>query len=247
MKRMLVSLILTTFNSRENFIKTYDSICHQTYPNIEIIVIDGNSKDGTKEEIEKRAEKNPAVHWLSEEDTGIYNAMNKGLHMAKGDIIAFFNDEFLTDTAVEQYVHTIERKKCDGAHSDLVYKSVDGKVIRRWRMGEGRISEGWLPGHPTLYLKKEIYEKYGGYKENYRCAADYEFMVRILKDSQVRLAYIPETLISMFYGGTSSNGFRAYWVSFWEGVRALRENGVRFAVWISARRTIKVVKQFVFN
>lgn len=244
---VLVSLILTTFNSKQNFIKTYESICRQTYPNIEIIIIDGNSNDGTKEEIQKRAEKNSAVRWISEEDTGIYNAMNKGLRMAKGEIIAFFNDEFLTDTAVEQYVCTIEETQCDGAHSDLIYKSAEGKVIRRWRMGEGKISEGWLPGHPTLYLKRDIYEKYGEYKEDYRCAADYEFMVRILKDSQVHLAYIPETLIAMFYGGTSSNGLKAYWISFWEGVRALRDNGVKGAIRITVLRMLKVLKQFLIK
>ena len=120
-------------------------------------------------------------------------------------------------------------------------------MIRRWRMGEGKISEGWLPGHPTLYLKRDIYEKYGEYKEDYRCAADYEFMVRILKDSQVHLAYIPETLIAMFYGGTSSNGLKAYWISFWEGVRALRDNGVKGAIRITVLRMLKVLKQFLIK
>lgn len=244
---MLVSLILTTYNSKQNFIKTYDSICRQTYSDIEIIIIDGNSSDGTKEEILKRAEENSAVRWISEEDTGIYNAMNKGLRMAKGDIIAFFNDEFVTDTAVEQYVDVIEKTQCDGAHSDLIYKNAEGKILRYWKMGEGKISEGWLPGHPTLYLKRKVYEEYGGYKEDYRCAADYEFMIRILKDSQVHLAYIPETLVAMFYGGTSSNGLKAYWISFWEGVRALRENNIRFSGFISICRMIKVMKQFMIK
>lgn len=241
---MRVSLILTTYNSKENFIKTYESICSQTYTDIEIIVIDGASTDGTREEIEKCARKDLRMRWLSEPDSGIYSAMNKGLRLASGDIIAFFNDTFCVETAVAQYVMVIEQSGCDGVHSDLVYQDESGKTIRRWKMGVGEIRRGWLPGHPTLYLKREIYEKYGVYKEDYRCSADYEFMVRILKDGQVKLAYIPEVLISMFYGGTSSNGLKAYWVSFWEGVRALRENGVKGAIGITFIRMLKVLKQF---
>lgn len=239
-----VSLILTTYNSKENFIKTYESICRQTYPAIEIVVIDGASTDGTREEIEKRAQNDIRIRWISEPDSGIYSAMNKGLRIATGDIVAFFNDTFCTEKAVEQYVKAIEESGCDGVHSDLVYQDESGKTIRRWKMGNGTIRQGWLPGHPTLYLKREIYDKYGAYKEDYRCSADYEFMVRILKDGKVKLAYIPEVLISMFYGGTSSNGLKAYWVSLWEGVRALRENGVKGAFWITLVRTVRVLRQF---
>lgn len=239
-----VSLVLTTFNSRENFIKTYESVRRQTYPYIEIVVVDGASTDGTKEEIAKRAETDRNMQWISEKDTGLYNAMNKGLHMAQGDVVAFFNDEFLTERAVEKYIGIMEERGSDGAHSDLVYRDANGKVVRKWRMGEGSIYQGWLPGHPTLYLKKEIYLKYGDYKEDYRCSADYEFMVRILKGGDVSLAYIPETLISMFYGGTSSNGPKAYWVSTWEGVRALRENKVHWAIWITLLRILRVLGQF---
>lgn len=241
---LTVSLILTTFNSKNNFIKTYESILKQTYPCIEIIIIDGASTDGTKEEIRIRAEVNPNVHWISEPDKGIYDAMNKGLCLAQGDIIAFFNDEFLVDNAVEQYVKAIQYNTCDGVHSDLVYVNKTGRIIRRWKMGEGDIHSGWLPGHPTLYLKREVYEKYGYYKVDYYCSADYEFMVRILKNKDIKLAYLPETLISMFYGGTSSNGLKAYWVSFWEGVRALKENGIKRAFWISVLRIFRVIKQF---
>lgn len=239
-----VSLILTTFNSKENFIKTYTSICRQTWSNIEIVVVDGASTDGTREEIAVRAQTDPRICWISEKDDGIYQAMNKGLHMAKGDIIAFFNDEFLVDTAIEQYVCAIESKHSDGAHSDLIYRDEDGKIVRKWRMGEGSIRRGWLPGHPTLYLKREVYQEYGDYKEDYQCSADYEFMVRILKSGKIRLAYISETLVAMFYGGTSSNGLKAYLVSLREGIRALRENGVKGAIWVTVLRICRVLWQF---
>lgn len=239
-----VSLIMTTYNSKDNFIKSYESIRQQTWPDIEVVVVDGASTDGTKEEIEKRAKSDSSLRWISEKDSGIYNALNKGIRMAEGDVIAIFNDLYLCETAVEQYVRTIEETHCDGAHSDLIYADEQGKIIRKWHMGEGDIRSGWMPGHPTLYLKKEIYEKYGLYKEDYRCAADYEFMVRILKDGSTKLSYIPETLISMYYGGTSSSGLKAYLVSFVEGVRALRENQVKGALGITLKRSIKVLKQF---
>ena len=111
-------------------------------------------------------------------------------------------------------------------------------------MGKGNIHQGWMPGHPTLYLKKEVYERYGLYKEDYRCAADYEFMVRILKDGNTKLAYIPQELIAMYYGGTSNSSLKAYIISFMEGMRALKENQIKNAFGITALRTIKVLKQF---
>ncbi len=235
---------MTTCNSRDNFIKSYESIRRQTYPEIEIIVVDGASTDGTVDEIKKRADDNPAVKWISEKDTGIYNALNKGIRMAGGEIVAIFNDQYLCDDAVEQYVRAIEENHSDGAHSDLVYMDANGKTVRRWKMGQGNIRQGWMPGHPTLYLRRQIYEKYGLYKEDYRCAADYEFMVRILKDGRTKLAYIPKELLGMYYGGTSNSDIRAYLVSFAEGVRALKENRVKGALWITLRRTMKVLKQF---
>lgn len=242
MKR--VSLILATYNSKDNFIKTYKSIKKQTYEEIEIVVIDGGSKDGTCEVIKEISEKETKNFlWISEKDSGIYNAMNKGLRLATGDILAFFNDEFTDNRAIEKIVDAIENSGMDGAHSDLVYCK-DGRIIRKWEMGEGDIRQGWMPAHPTLFLKKEVYQKYGGYKENYKCAADYEFMVRILKNQDIKLKYIPEILVSMFYGGTSSGGIHSYWVSFKEGIKALKENKVKNAYRITLKRMYKVVRQF---
>ena len=128
-------------------------------------------------------------------------------------------------------------------HGDLNY--VDGdRIVRKWRMGQGSIRTGWMPGHPTLYLKKEVYETYGLYKEDYKIAADYEFMIRILKDGNVKLSYIPKVLINMFYGGTSTGGLKNYMDSFFEGLRALRENHVRFAFFVECLRMVRVLMQF---
>ena len=241
-----VSLLLTTYNSAQNLPITLESIQSQTYEKIEVVIVDGASSDATLLLIEQFA-KNTAleVKWVSEPDKGLYDAMNKAYRMSTGDIIAVCNDRLCEKNAVALLVDAIDKsgKDCIGAHSDLVY--VDGeKIVRTWHMGQGSIRQGWMPGHPTLFLKREIYEKYGEYDITYRCAADYEFMVRFLKDEKNKLAYVPEVLISMFYGGTSNAGLRNYLVSFKEGYMALRTNGVKHPLIITLKRTWRVLRQF---
>lgn len=243
---MRVSLIITTYNSVDNFCLTYRSIREQDYKDIEIIIIDGGSTDGTLEKIKEfSALDQGRVKWVSEKDEGIYDAINKGLNLATGDLIGIFNDIYSTKEAISRLVNAINHSKdIMGAHADLAYLEED-TVRRLWRMGGGRIEQGWMPAHPTLLLRREVYEKYGYYKTDYICSADYEFMVRFLKDGGIKLAYVPDTLVYMFYGGTSSNGLKAYCQSFAEACRALKENGIQFPAMISIKRTWKVLRQFV--
>ena len=241
----MVSLILTSYNCKENIGHTLRSIEEQDYPHIEVIVVDGGSADGTVEIIKNYAEKTRfGCKWISQKDEGIYDAMNKGYKLSNGDIIAFFNDLFLKDNVVSLMVDAIVNENADGAHADLVY-AVGDRIKRYWHMGDGDIRQGWMPGHPTLYLKREVYEKYGLYDISYKCAADYEFMVRILKDDEIKLVYVPVVIIKMFYGGTSNQGLSNYLVSLREGHRALVSNGVRRAMWIDFQRTFRVYMQFV--
>ena len=246
-----VSLLVTSYNVRENLKITLTSIEQQDYPSVEVIIVDGQSNDGTLDVIREfagRQEKREdacTVRWISEPDGGLYDAMNKAWSMCTGEIVAVCNDRLCKPDAVTKLVKAVERggRECIGAHADLVY--VEGEhVVRAWHMGEGRLSEGWLPGHPTMFLKREIYEKYGVYDTSYQCAADYEFMVRFLKEEKNRLAYVPEVLVEMFYGGISNAGLRNYLVSFWEGCLALRRNGVRHPLLISIKRTVRVLRQF---
>lgn len=242
MKR--VSVIMTTYNSVHNLEKTLVSVMRQDYPLIEVIICDGGSTDGTLDIIRKY-EKVPGLHlkWKSEPDKGIYDAMNKGYKMSTGSIVTFFNDVYSRADAVRLCVEAIEKQKSDGAHADLVYADGD-EVVRRWKMGEGTIRQGWMPGHPTLFLKREIYEKYGLYKTDYKVAADYEFMVRILNKSEVTLTYVSETIVKMYYGGTSTQGMKGYLTSLKEGHRALKENGINNAWIVDIKRTVKVLRQF---
>ncbi len=241
-----VSLLLTTYNSAENLPVTLQSIQEQTYSPIEVVIADGGSTDDTISLIQQFARNGGLeVKWVSERDKGLYDAMNKAFCLSTGDIIAVCNDRLSEKDAVSSFVEAIEQagEDCIGAHSDLVYMEGD-KIVRSWHMGQGNISQGWMPGHPTLYLKREIYEKYGQYDITYHCAADYEFMVRFLKDGSNRLAYVPRVLITMFYGGTSNAGLKNYLVSFKEGYMALRKNGVKHPLLITLRRTLKVLRQF---
>lgn len=259
-----VSLLVTTYNVKENLKITLASIERQDYASLEVVIVDGQSGDGTLDVIRAFAGKYSqgngsaeaeadvgmtkpglTVKWVSEPDQGLYDAMNKAWRMCSGDIVAVCNDRLCTPDAVTKLVRAIEQggDGCIGSHADLVY--VDGeRIVRTWHMGEGKLAEGWLPGHPTLFLKREVYERYGVYDTSYKCAADYEFMVRFLKDERNRLAYVPETLVSMFYGGTSNAGLRNYLVSFREGYAALKRHGVRHPLVITLRRTFRVLRQF---
>lgn len=246
MKRK-VSLILTTYNCRENLTKTLESIDMQDYPDIEVVIKDGASTDGTVDVIREYADKKGGcVKWVSSPDEGIYDAMNKGYELSCGDYILFFNDRFVTGNALSMMADAIESdEKAVGCHSDLTY-SRDGRIIRRWRMGPQRsVYSGWMPGHPSLLLSRKVYEKYGLYRTDLRISSDFEFIVRILKDRTTELAYIPKVLVDMYYGGTSSSGFSSYWLSLKEAHRGLKINGYRFALFIDINRIIRFVIQFL--
>ena len=244
---LTVSLILTTFNSENNLPNTLNSIEMQDYPIIEVIIKDGGSTDGTLQIIEQYAQNSRfKVNWSSCPDKGIYDAMNQGYGMCTGDVVAFFNDKFLRKDAVSEMVRTIEENPgCVGAHADLVY-ATDERVVRYWKMGPQKsLYRGWMPGHPTLFLRREVYDTYGLYDDSFRIAADYEFMIRFLKDKDNKLAYLPKTIISMYYGGVSTNNPVSYLDSLREGHRALKMNRIRFACWIDLLRTSRVLLQFV--
>lgn len=246
-----VSLVLTTFNCKENLKKTLESIEKQDYLDVEIIIKDGGSKDGTLEIILEYQENSKyEVKWESKPDKGIFDAMNQGYRLTTGDVLLFFNDVFTTSNVISKMISKMETinpitgKEYIGVHADLIYAD-GGKIIRKWHTKKADIRLGWIPGHPTLFLKREIYEKYGLYDPSFKIGADYEFMIRILKDKENQLAYVPEVMVSMFYGGTSSGGLKSYVGSFKEVYRALQINRIKGVLLIDIMRTITVLKQFI--
>ena len=221
-----VSVITMTYNDRSHLEKCAAQVLKQDYENLEYIIVDGGSTDGTIEFLEQLKDQyKDRVTYISEPDGGLYDALNKGIRMATGDIIGLMCDEFANEHIVRDMVAAMEEKKVDGVHGDLDYVQ-DGKIVRKWRMGDGTIGGGWTPAHPTLYIKREIYQNNGLYKTNYKIAADYEFIIRILKDGTTKLAYIPQVLVHMYHGeeSASTGGLKNYIDSFFEARRALAEN-----------------------
>ncbi len=244
MENLKVSIITTTYNDKENLKKIIAQVKNQDYANIEYVIVDGGSTDGTLEVIAEAAEYfGDRLKWISEKDKGIYDAINKGIRLSTGDILGCCFDQYAGPDVISKMVTIMEKEGTDGVHGDLYYMEGD-KVVRYWHQGQGNIRFGWMPGHPTLYLRKSVYDKYGLYKTDYRISADYEFMIRILKDDKVKLSYLPEVLIYMSHGGTSTNSLGAYLAGMKEGHRALRENGVRFAWFTDLCRTLRVLAQF---
>ncbi len=242
---MKVSIITTTYNDAKNLQKIIRLVAKQDYPDIEYIIVDGASTDETPKVLQEARDLfGERVKIISESDKGIYSAINKGIKMASGDLIGTCFDAYADTSVIKRMVDIVEKEGTDGVHGDLLYMQGD-RIVRRWHQGQGNLRFGWLPGHPTFYIKKSVYDRYGLYKEDYRVSADYEFMVRCLKDGQVKLSYLPEILIYMDYGGTSSNGLSAYLTSLREGHRALKENGVKFAWFTDLCRTVRVLLQFL--
>ncbi len=246
-----VSLLLTTYNSEAVLQKTLDSIEMQDYPDIEVCIADSCSEDGTLDIIKKFKDSSKyTVVFDSKKDSGIYEGLNNAIALSTGDYLQVMNDRLTVSDAVSKLVAAIdiEEKACGdpdkvlGAHSDLVYAE-DDRVVRYWHMGRGSIRAGWMPAHPTLMLKRSVYDKYGLYDISYVCSADYEYMIRILKGGGC-LGYVPEVLVSMYYGGTSNSTSGAYANSIMEAMRALRSNGVHPVVWITGLRILRVALQF---
>lgn len=242
-----VSVVTTTYNDIENLKRILAEVKRQTYPNIEHIIVDGGSTDGTVDLLKELEEKEPGrISWMSEKDNGIYDAINKGIRMATGDIVGCCFDRYADEGVLMRMVEIMEKEGTDGVHGDLCYMDGD-RIIRKWHQGQGVIRSGWMPGHPTLYLKKEVYDRFGLYRTDYRISGDYEFMVRILYRKEVTLSYLPEILIYMSHGGTSTNSLGAYVESMMEGHRALVENHVPFAWVTDLCRVVRVLSQFVIR
>lgn len=204
-----VSIITPVFNSENTVEFTTKSVLNQSYPNIEYIIIDGGSTDGTLDIIEKYKDK--ITKFISEPDKGVYDGMSKGIKFATGEIIGILNsdDVYASENVIELVIKTMEEKNVDCCWGDLVYvdrKNPD-KIIRYWKSSEheeGKFKTGWHPPHPTFFVKKWVYEKYGVFNLDFPISADYELMLRFLEKYKIKSCYIPKVLVKMRIGGQSS-------------------------------------------
>ena len=208
---MNISLITVTYNSSKTLRDTIVSVLAQTYQDIEYIIIDGLSKDNTMEIIkEYEPQFKGRIRWVSEKDSGLYDAMNKGFRMATGEVIGIINsDDLIAEpTAIEDVVRCFEsNNSIDAVYADLYYVAQNdtSKVIRYWKSGNQRpFAKGWHPAHPTFYVKKVVCEKSGLFDLSFKFAADFELMLRLIEKEHIKLYYLPKALVRMRLGGTTS-------------------------------------------
>lgn len=249
---MKVSIITATYNSASTLESCMESVLNQTYGNIEYLIIDGNSKDKTLEIIQKANKIYPEIKWISEADKGIYDALNKGVAMASGEIIGFVHsDDFLASKyTVAEVVAMFKKKSIDGTYGDLQYidPTSRSRVIRNWKSKQYHprlLKRGWMPAHPTLFLKKAVYKKHGNFNMKYKIASDYDFMLRILLDESLRFSYLPKVLVKMRVGGISNRNLASIYKKSQEDYSVIRRNGLRYPFIVLLMKNISKVQQFL--
>ena len=244
-----VSVITVVFNNVEHIRGAIESVLSQDYPNIEYVVVDGGSTDGTREIIERFAEF--IAVYRCEPDNGIYDALNKGIALASGAVIGFLHsDDLFADNGVVAAVAArFAESANDVAYGDLVYvRGEDGlRVFRHWTAGvfsRSRLRFGWMPPHPTFYAHRDVYERFGGFDRSLTIAADYDCMLKILRDEDVRCAYIPRVLVKMRVGGVSNRSIRTILRKSSEDLRVIRRHSL-WGVWTLLFKNFRKVGQLL--
>jgi glycosyltransferase involved in cell wall biosynthesis len=232
MIKPVISIITVSLNSKGTIMNTIKSVLSQTYPEIEYIVIDGSSSDGTVELIKSFGTR--ISKYISEPDNGIYDAINKGIRLSTGNIIGILNsDDFFYDKNVIQKVaDAFEKNEIDAVYGDVQFvdPAYISKIVRYYSSKYftiGRFKFGYMPAHPSFYVKRECYEKLGYYKTDYKIGADFELLVRFLYIHKIRFKYLEMPFVSMRTGGISNKSIRSIITLNRETYRACRENGLR--------------------
>jgi glycosyltransferase len=246
---MKVSIITATYNSASTIKDTFLSVKQQSYNNLEHIIVDGASTDNTVHLLNYLGHNGPL---LSEKDNGIYDAMNKGLSMATGDIIGILNsDDFYPHAGViEKVVKAFSSGDCDAVYGDLVYVDAHHatKVLRKWIAGgysKKLFYKGWMPPHPTFFVKREVYEKYGDFNLEFKSSSDYELLLRFMFLNEIKVKYLPGVLVHMRAGGHSNRSLRNRIAAHKEDYMAWRSNGISPKWYTLAMKPLRKVKQYV--
>jgi glycosyltransferase involved in cell wall biosynthesis len=231
---MKVSIVTVTYNSAETLADTLESVLRQTYSNIEHIIVDGASTDNTVDIIRQYEPRYQGrLRWISERDSGLYDAMNKGIRMATGDVVGILNsDDFFTgNDVVEKLVKPFSDHHVDGIYGDIHFVR-DGALDKCVRYYSSRhfhprwLRFGFMPAHPSFYARRQVYEQAGLYKTDYKIGSDYEMMVRLFRKHHIATRYIPMDFVTMRTGGTSTRNIRSKLQLIDDDVRACRENGI---------------------
>ncbi|HJU84226.1 MAG TPA: glycosyltransferase family 2 protein [Holophagaceae bacterium] len=246
---MKVSIVTVVYNN-PMVGEALDSILAQKFEGeLELVVIDGGSTDGTLEVLERYRDRVAVL--VSERDKGIYDGMNKGLSRATGDIIGTLNsdDLYFDDRALDSVVKAFEANDVDAVYGDLVYvrREEPGRVVRYWESRpyqDGLFERGWMPPHPTFFVRREVYARHGLFDLEYRLASDFELMMRFMAKARIRTVHIPRVLVRMRLGGATNKSLRNILKGNLEGYRACRKNGLKAPVWFIPRKILSKVPQF---
>lgn len=246
-----ISIITSVYNGEAHLERAIQSVLAQTYSNVEYVIVDGGSKDGTMGIIERYRGR---IHKIvSERDKGIYDALNKGVGLATGDIIGFLHaDDTLAHSKVlESIGQKFANENIHGLYSDLNYirflPDQTPQIIRYWKSCEYHprlLAEGWMPPHPTLYLKKSVYDQVGGFDLNYPIAADYDFILRTFKTPGFQFAYLPEVTVRMLVGGVSNRNLKKIYEKSSQDYAILKKQGFS-PLFTLLRKNLSKVKQFI--
>jgi len=239
---MKISIVTVTLNSAATLATTMDSVCRQDHPDIEHIVVDGRSTDGTLDIVRSYPH---VARFISESDSGLYEAINKGIGLATGDVVGILNsDDFFPSPRIVSYVaDALSRRQVDAVFGDVAFVRPAnlGRIVRIYssrKFHPRHFAGGYMPAHPSFYVRRRCYEQYGGYKTDYRIAADYELLVRFIHRHRITYAYLPQTMVHMRTGGISNRTIASRYILNREIVRACRENGVTTSM---ARVSLKYV------
>jgi glycosyltransferase involved in cell wall biosynthesis len=246
-----ISVVTVCFNSASTIVRTLDSVAIQSWPHIEHIIIDGGSQDGTMEQVERHRRSLTSV--VSEPDNGIYDAMNKGIARATGDILCFLNaDDFYSDNKVlEAVALEMQTHHLDAVFGDVAFfqAGAPDRIVRRYRshvFSPKRIAYGWMPAHPALFMRRKIYQDLGGFRTHYRIAGDFEFVARAFGSGMLRYRHLPRVLVLMQAGGVSTAGLRSKLFLNKEVLQACRENGIRTNIFkILSKYPAKIMEMFL--
>ena len=240
-----ISVITAVYNSRDTVNAALDSVLHQSHPSVEMVIVDGQSSDGTVDLIERYRSRGATL--VSERDNGIYDALNKGIALSTGDVVGFLHadDLFASPTALAWIAKAFEDPSVEAVYGDLVYVRRDRteSIVRQWRAGPwtpAALRWGWMPPHPTFYVRRSVYQRLGAFDTSLRIAADYDCMLRMLHVHRIKTAYVPRTIVAMRVGGISNRSLSSIVRKSREDLLVVRRHGVGSAGSILLKNLRKV-------
>jgi glycosyltransferase involved in cell wall biosynthesis len=243
-----ISLITVTFNAESTIERCIRSVINQTYKNIEYIIIDGVSTDKTVEVINKY--KNYIHYFLSEPDKGMYDAMNKGIGAATGNVIGMINadDYFADERVLQDIAEAFMTQEAPVVYGDIDYVDASDKIIRKWRSGSythGMFNRGWMPPHPTFYCKRELFDNLGLYSLDYGTAADYELMLRFMHQNRIPAYYLKKVMVKMKIGGASNKNINNRVKGIVNDFGAMKKNGISTPLFTILLKPVRKIWQFL--